>query len=304
MPVKSTKKTIDDNGNIVEAVASVEEHPSVSEIKVDLPKKKKPEPKEYVFQLSGKFYSNSPNNPYPENFMLKNTDVIFDDETGKERNIRYLEGVSTIYEDEQEHLSETKKNSRPDIRFVKGFLRVPSNKPTLIKFLTSSNMFDKKSNRMNNSRAIYTMLDFEAQEQKEVEKTERKMSAMKLAMDAPSEVFLPHAKFLGIKFVNGYGVERGERAIRVDYLTYAERNPEVFIKTYNNPIVKVQYLVSKAISVGMIDTSTMKGQAVWGDTKKFIAQIPDGKEPLEFLSEFSLTEKGKEFYAQLKTLGE
>lgn len=301
---KNTKKTIDENGNLVDAVAQVEEHTEVADIPVEIPKKKKAEPKEYVFQLVGKFYPNSPHSQYPENFMLKNTDVIFDDETGTERNIRYLEGVSTIFEDEQDHLSDTKKNQRPDIRFVKGFLRVPSNKPTLLRFLKSSNMFDKKSNRMLNSRAIYTLLDFEAQEEVEIEKTERKMSAMKMAMDAPAEVFLPHAKFLGIKFVNGYGVERGERAIRVDYLTYAERNPEVFIKTFNNPIVKVQYLVSKAMSVGMIDTSSIKGQAVWGDTKKFIAQIPDNKDVLTFLSEFSLTERGKDFYAQLKTLGE
>ncbi len=301
---KSTKKTIDENGEIVDVVSQVEEHQEVSDIKVDTPKKKKPEPKEYVFQLSGKFYTNSQYAQYPENFLLKNTDVIFDEETGTERNIRYLDGVSTIFEDEQEHLSESKKNQRPDIRFVKGFLRVPSNKPTLLKFLKSSNMFDKKTNRMSGTRAIYTLLDFEEQEEKEVQKTELKMDAMKMAMQAPEEVFIPHAKFLGIKFINGYGVERSDRAIRVDYLTYAEKNPDSFIKTYNNPLVKVQYLVSKAMQVGMIDLSTMKGQAVWGDTKKFIAQIPDNKEALKFLSEFALTEKGKEFFSQLKTIGE
>lgn len=301
---KNVKKTINENGDLVDVISKVEEHSEVSDIKVEAPVKKKAEPKEYVFQLVGKFYTNSQFSQYPENFLLKNTDVIYDEETNTERNIRYLEGVSTIYEDEQEHLSDAKKNQRPDIRFAKGFLRVPSNKPTLIKFLTSSNMFDKKTNRMSGTRAIYTMLNFEEQEEREVAKTERKMEAMKMAMEAPVEVFIPHAKFVGIKFVNGYGVERSERAIRVDYLSYAEKNPETFIKTYNNPLVKVQYLVSKAMQVGMIDLSTMKGQAVWGDTKKFIAQIPDNKDALTFLSEFSLTEKGKEFYAQLKTLAD
>lgn len=301
---RNVKKTIDENGNLVDTIQEVTEHQDVQDIKVDVPKKKKPEPKEYVFQLVGTFYTNSQFSKYPENFLLKNTDVIYDEETGMERNIRYLDGVSTIFEDEQEHLSDGKKSQRPDIRFVKGFLRVPSNKPTLLKFLMNSNMFDKKTNRMQGSKVVYTMLDFEAQEEAEVKKTERKMDAMKLAMEAPDDVFIPHAKYLGIKFINGYGVERSDRAIKVDYLTYAEKNPEVFIKTYNNPLVKVQYLVSKAMSVGMIDLSTMKGQAVWGDTKKFIAQIPDNAKPLEFLSEFSLTEKGKDFYAQLKTLGE
>lgn len=301
---KSTKRTIDENGNIVEVQTPVES-PEVQDIKIEQPVAKKKQPKEYVFQLVGKYYVNSPYRlPYPENYMVKNTDVIFDDETGTERNIRYLEGVSTIYEDEQDHLSESKQRQRPDIRFTNGFLKVPSNKPSLIEFLLKSNMYDKKKNRMSGSIAVYTLLDFEAQEEKEVESSERRMDAMKMAMDAPEEIMIPHAKYLGIKFINQHGVERATRAVRVDYLNFADKNPEAFIKSYNNPLVKVNYIVSNASKLGLIDTSSIKGQALWADTKKFIAQIPDGKDPITFLSEFSLTEKGKEFFTQLKAIAE
>lgn len=301
---KGTKRTIDENGNIVEVQPSIAESPEVQDIKIDVAPKKK-QPKEYVFQLVGKFYVNSPNKlPYPESFMVKNTDIIYDEETQTERNIRYLEGVSTIFEDEQEHLSDTKKRQRPDIRFVNGFLKVPTNKPSLIDFLLKSNMYDKKKNRMNGSIPVYTLLDFEAQEEKEVENTERRMDAMKMAMDAPEEIMVPHAKYLGIKFINQHGIERALRAVRVDYLNFADKNPDAFIKSYNNPLVKVHYIVSNAAKIGMIDVGSIKGQAVWGDTKKFIAQIPDGKDAISFLSEFSLTEKGKEFFSQLKSISE
>jgi len=301
---KSTKRTIDENGNIVEVQAPVES-PEVQDIKIEQPVAKKKQPKEYVFQLVGKYYVNSPYRlPYPENYMVKNTDVIFDEESGTERNIRYLEGVSTIYEDEQDHLSESKQRQRPDIRFTNGFLKVPSNKPSLIEFLLKSNMYDKKKNRMSGSIAVYTLLDFEAQEEKEVESSERRMDAMKMAMDAPEEIMIPHAKYLGIKFINQHGVERAIRAVRVDYLNFADKNPEAFIKSYNNPLVKVNYIVSNASKLGIIDTNSIKGQALWADTKKFIAQIPDGKDPITFLSEFSLTEKGKEFFTQLKAIAE
>jgi hypothetical protein len=301
---KSTKRTIDENGNIVEVQAPIES-PEVQDIKIEQPVAKKKQPKEYVFQLVGKYYVNSPYRlPYPENYMVKNTDVIFDEESGTERNIRYLEGVSTIYEDEQDHLSESKQRQRPDIRFTNGFLKVPSNKPSLIEFLLKSNMYDKKKNRMSGSIAVYTLLDFEAQEEKEVESSERRMDAMKMAMDAPEEIMIPHAKYLGIKFINQHGVERAIRAVRVDYLNFADKNPEAFIKSYNNPLVKVNYIVSNAAKLGLIDTSSIKGQALWADTKKFIAQIPDGKDPITFLSEFSLTEKGKEFFTQLKAIAE
>lgn len=302
---KSSKKTIDENGNIVEVQAPVQEHELVSDIKIDIPEKKKSEPKEYIFQLTGKFYVNSVyRQPYPENYLLRNTDMIFDDDTQSERNIRYLEGVSTIYEDEQEHLSDQKKRQRPDIRFTNGTLRVPANKPSLVEFLLKSNMYDKKKNRILGATPVYTLLNFEEQEQKEVEKTERRMDAMKMAMDAPEEIMIPHAKYLGIKFMNEHGVERSLRAVRVDYLNFADKSSEAFITSYNNPLVKTQYLVTKAINVNLIDTSSVKGQAIWGDTKKFIAQIPDREVPAQYLSKFALTDAGKDFYAQLKSLGE
>jgi hypothetical protein len=299
---KQNKKTLDENGNIVDVVSNVEvsEFPSVV---IEAPKKR--EPTEYIFQLVNKVYYASPGkNPYPENYFLRNTDIIFDEETKTERNIRYLEGVNTIFVDEQEHLSDAKKNSMPQIRFVNGILRVPANKTSLVKFLTCSNMYNKKKNRMEHVLPVYTIVNFEEQEEQAINKAEVRMSAMKLAMDAPVEIMYPHAEFLGVRQKNQFGENRGEKAIRVDYLSYAEGYPDTFINTYNNPLVKVQYVIKKAIALNLIDLSTSKGQAIWGDTKKFIAQIPDNEDAVKHLAELCLTEKGKEFYMQLKSMAD
>lgn len=299
---KTTKKqTIDANGDIVDVIDSSNQIEEVADIKVEAPKKQVKKPEFYVFQLTQKFYVTSPGKlPYPENWLVKNADIIYDEETGTERNIRYLEGVSTIWEDEQEHLSEQKKRSRPDIRFVNGYLRVPANKPSLLEFLMKSNMNESNKNRMAGTKSLYKLLDFQAEEEKNLEKAETRMQAMKIAMEAPLDMMIPHAKYLGIRFTNNQNVERGDKAIRFDYLDVADKKPDMFIKTYNNPLVKIQYIVQKAAASGLIDTSSVKGQAIWGDSKSFIAQIPDGKTPIEFLSEFCLTEKGKEFYSQIK----
>ena len=299
---KTTKKqTIDANGDIVDVVDTVNQIEEVADIKVEAPKRQVKKPEFYVFQLTQKFYVTSPGKlPYPENWLVKNADIIYDEETGTERNIRYLEGVSTIWEDEQEHLSEQKKRSRPDIRFVNGYLRVPANKPSLLEFLMKSNMNESNKNRMAGTKSLYKLLDFQAEEDKNLEKAETRMQAMKIAMEAPLDMMIPHAKYLGIKFTNNQNVERGDKAIRFDYLDVADKKPDMFIKTYNNPLVKIQYIVQKAAASGLVDTSSVKGQAIWGDSKSFIAQIPDGKAPIEFLSEFCLTEKGKEFYSQIK----
>jgi hypothetical protein len=299
---KTTKKqTIDANGDIVDVIDSSNQIEEVADIKVEAPKRQVKKPEFYVFQLTQKFYVTSPGKlPYPENWLVKNADIIYDEETGTERNIRYLEGVSTIWEDEQEHLSEQKKRSRPDIRFVNGYLRVPANKPSLLEFLMKSNMNESNKNRMAGTKSLYKLLDFQAEEEKNLEKAETRMQAMKIAMEAPLDMMIPHAKYLGIRFTNNQNVERGDKAIRFDYLDVADKKPDMFIKTYNNPLVKIQYIVQKAAASGLIDTSSVKGQAIWGDSKSFIAQIPDGKTPIEFLSEFCLTEKGKEFYSQIK----
>lgn len=298
---KAARKTLDENGNIVDIAPEVQE---VTETKIEEPKKKK-EPKEYIFQLVDKFYSstsNYPRPPYPETYFIKNTDVIYDEETGTERNIRYLEGVSTIFEDEQEHLSDFKKRQRPEIKFINGTLVVQSNRTSLVKFLLSSNMNAGNKNKIAGTRAIYKVLDFEAQEEQAISAAEQRMSAMKLAMDAPVENMIPHAQYLGVSFKNQYGDDRGEKAIRVDYLNVADKNPETFIKTYNNPLVKIEYAIRKAVSLSLINLESVKGQAIWGDTKKFIAQIPDSKDPIKHLSEFALTEQGKDFYSQLKSI--
>ena len=303
---KSTKKSLDENGNIIELDVPNQDIPETSDIKIDSIKKKK-EPKEYIFQLIDKFYSttsNFPRPPYPETYFVRNTDIIFDEETQTERNIRYLEGVSTIFEDEQEHLSEFKKKQRPEIKFVSGTLVVPSNRTSLVKFMLVSNMNESNKNPISGTRKVYRLIDFEAQEERAINKAETRMEAMKLAMDCPIDNMIPHAQYLGVKFKNQYGEERGDKSIRVDYLECADNNPELFIKTYNNPLVKVEYLIRKAMSVNLIDTETSKGQAIWGDTKKFITQIPDRTDSVKFLSELCLTEKGKDFYNQLKTIAD
>jgi len=58
------------------------------------------------------------------------------------------------------------------------------------------------------------------------------------------------------------------------------------------------------VNVSLIDLDSSKGQAIWGDSRKFIVQIPDNQNAIKFLSEFCLTEKGKDFYAQLKTMAD
>lgn len=301
---KAKKQTIDADGNIVEVEIATEQSQEAATF-IPEPVKKKKEKQWYEYELTDKFQINtvgSTKPPFPENFLIRNTDVIFDHVTGTEREIRYLEGVNTIWVDEQEKLSDAKKRQRPEIRFVWGRLRVPAQKTALVHFLEVTNMNKGNKHRLPESRGIFKLIDEEAIEQANYKKFENEMNATELAKSAPYDIMLPHAKYLGINIKDREGNFISEIALKPLYYNMANKMPDLFLKTYNNPTVLSKFIVDRATEKSLISFTHVKGQAVWNDTKAFIVQIPDGKKPAEFLAEFCLTEKGRDFYIELKSM--
>lgn len=287
------KSILSEDGEIIEIEQPVEKQ----EVK------RKRQPSEFVFQLLGNFRNPDGTLSFPPSFNLRNRSVVFDEETSRERATRYLEGISTIWQDEQDSLPETLQNRRPNILFKDGFLRVPSTKPTLVEFLLKNDQYEKKKNRMDKyAPATYTMINYEEAEEEQLKKSESKLEAMKLAMNASEQEMLAHAKFLNVKFSYETGEPRSENAIRSDYVTKAQNNPDLFLKTINNPVVKAKFMVGKAMENNLITIAHVRGQAHWRQTKLLIAQIPDTADAAKFLSEFALTEKGSGFYDKLKEL--
>ncbi len=299
---KAKKQTIDADGNIVEVEVTTEQSQEAATF-IPEPVKKKKEKQWYEYELTEKhFVPGNTRPPFPENYIIKNTDVIFDHVTGTEREIRYLEGVNTIWVDEQEKLSDSKKKQRPELRFVWGKMRVPAQKTALVHFLNVSNMNKANPHRMPESRAIFKLIDEDAIEQANYKKFESEMNATELAKTAPYDIMLPHAKFLGINVKDKEGNFVSEIALRPLYYNIANKMADTFIKTYNNPSVLSKFIVDRAVERNIINLTHIKGQAVWSDTKGFIVQIPDGKKPAEFLAEFCLTEKGRDFYVEIKSM--
>ena len=301
---KAKKQTIDADGNIVEVEIATEQSQEAATF-IPEPVKKKKEKQWYEYELVDKFQVNtvgSTRPPFPENYLIRNTDVVYDHVTGTEREIRYLEGVNTIWVDEQEKLSDSKKKQRPEIRFVWGRLRVPAQKTALVHFLEVTNMNKGNKHRLPESRAIFKLIDEEAIEQANYKKFESEMNATELAKSAPYDIMLPHAKYLGINIKDKEGNFISEIALRPLYYNIANKMADLFLKTYNNPTVLSKFIVDRAVEKNLVNLTHIKGQAVWSETKTFIVQIPDGKKPAEFLAEYCLTEKGRDFYIELKSM--
>jgi hypothetical protein len=301
---KAKNQTIDADGNIVEVEVATEQSKEAATF-IPEPVKKKKEKQWYEYELTEKFQVNtvgSSKPPFPENYLIKNTDVVFDHVTGTEREVRYLEGVNTIWVDEQTNLSENKTRQRPEIRFVYGRLRVPAQKTALNHFLQVTNMNKGNPHKLPESRGIFKLIDEEAIEKANYKKFEAEMNATELAKTAPYDIMLPHAKYLGINVKDKENNFVSELALRPLYYNIANKMADTFIKTYNNPSVLSKFIIDRAVEKNIINLTHVKGQAVWSDTKVFIAQIPDNKNAAEFLADFCLTEKGRDFYVEIKSM--
>lgn len=297
---QKTKRILDDNGNLVEEQEPTMET-AVKSLKVEKKEVKK-EPKTYVFRL---LTTASPNEKrqYPPRFMLANTDIVFDEEAGYKRAIRYLPGINTLWVDEQEGLPENIVNRRPSINFVDGYLYVPSNDTMLINFLMMSNRCANAENRDENVIPTYEMMNFEAISKKNIENVKTKHEAMKIALSASDDSMIEHIDYLGITRINVQGMEKDNDELRVEYVSVAENKPELFLKSYNNPTTKAFHLVKKALDSGKLTESITPGQVHWAESRGLIAVIPAGEKTLEYLVKFCFKDgDGQRFYDRLKSL--
>lgn len=296
---QKTKRTLDENGNIV-----IEQEPNMDDAmkSVQVEKKEvKKEPKTYVFRLIS---NASPNEKrqYPPRFMLANTDIVFDEELGYKRALRYLPGINTLWVDEQENLPDNVVNRRPSINFIDGYLYVNSTDRMLIEFLMKSNRCLNAENRDENIPATYEMMNFEAISKKNIQNVKTKHEAMKIALSASEESMMEHIDYLGITRINVQGIEKDSDELRVEYVSVAENKPDLFLKSYNNPTTKAFHLVKSALDSGILTENITPGQVHWAETRGLAAVIPAGEKTLDYLVKFCFKDgEGQRFYDRLKS---
>jgi len=275
-------------------------------------KKAKKEPEMYIFRLikeHPKYHEGA--SIFPPNFLIPNSDTILwnygteQEPDFQPREIRYIDGMKSIFVDEQEvhgPLADNVINKQTNvIQFNNGFLRVPSwNKP-LVQFLTLNNQCSKNTNKFKMISNTYMLLDYGNNDDNVVELGKKKDRAYDLARSASEDDMIPHAKFLGIPFIHAStGEERDMDAIREDYKARALAEPEKFLLMANNPKLKLRYLVEKGLEKGIITTGLVKNQAHWVATKQMITQLPANQKEIDALTEFASTEDGSGFVSTLR----
>lgn len=269
--------------------------------------------KSWIFELTQKTHSNAKlivggkesndrDIPYPPYLSLKNPVMIYDPETKRSRWARFLEGYNTFWQDEQDELKLPKNViENPWIPAFKDgfmFLQTPQDSQK-VKFMLMHDQYDGVAIRLSGKPAKFKLASKESQATDDLDYLEKKQKAFSLAIEADTDVMLAHAKYLGIKATDAHGEPLTDKAIKVAYVRKAESDPFTFLKSYDNPLTNVAYLVSEAISDGRITLSHVKGQAHWEDTKALITIIDSDEKPVDFLAQFALSSKGSDFMKRI-----
>lgn len=237
---------------------------------------------------------------------IPNIDDVVNPKTGKVERIRLLAGVDTIWLKEQKDLSPdyVRQNAR-SLVFPRGakIMRIPTWDTTALEFARVC-----RHNVGNPDRKTGSKFEFfeynPAKEQEEALKKE--LFELEMAMEAqkqPVDKMRKHAYYLGVNFVDELGNAKTDEGVRREYMLIAKRNPSLFQKTLNSKDVELNYQIKKAILDSKIDLGRIVGSAYWG-TGGFIARIPQGRKPVEYLVEFATqnTDESKQFCEQLKTI--
>lgn len=249
--------------------------------------------------------------PYPPYIRFPNVDIIswnFGTEKEpdwRERAIRYLPGYQSIFVDEQEAngrvIPEQVIINAPRFEIVEGEIKVRPNEHTKIKFLDLCNRNVNSPNRTGRAEAIFEEYSEENVVKQKSDKLKQQREAITLAANATNEQIAFHAKYLGISIIDHVTqATRTLEAIKADYEESALANPEKFTETFNDPDLKIKWLIENAIDNNLINLTLVPGKAVWFGSKEEICELPAGTFPTEALFDFSKTEKGEAMAKRLR----
>lgn len=233
-------------------------------------------------------------------------DFVKNPKTGKTERIWLLRGAHSIWQSELGDLLKDKeymRRSRRSLTFEDGICRIPSIDENALEY-ARHNTYNVKDRRTGNGKFDYYEYDAAAEQaarhKKEINKVRMVVEAEKMPIEKAKKL----ASFLGISFVDELGMPKGDEGIRTELMVKANSFPEQFAKYIDSQEVDIQYMVKRAIIEAKIDLTGQNGNALWAGGNGFIAKIPLGRKPYEYLTELAMTnsDEGRAFKEQLQTL--
>jgi hypothetical protein len=213
-------------------------------------------------------------------YKIPSEAVIYDNETGNVRAIRYCPNEPSIYKDEQSEFAK-----REHIIFRDKMLAVTHDKPNLKEFL------DKHPKNIANGGNSFKVIDKNASAEEALEKEFSQHEAVSLVRDKSIDDLLPVALYLNIN------INQKNAEIKRELLSEAKSNPSKFIQLFDNPQVKCRSAVMQATDYQILNKK--KDGMYWYDSNRLIVSAPAGTDPVDVTTRFFLTDKGASAYERV-----
>jgi hypothetical protein len=202
-------------------------------------------------------------------------------ENGKTREIRYCPDEPSVYRDEQYNDSR-----RAPIMFLEGRLFVRPDQPNLSEYMSLH-----PGNKANGGNLFY-LVDETKERQVDLDKEYLVVDAVSMIRTKQLDEILAVATALSIN------IDRNVDEIKHDLLIFAKKNPKSFIDSFDNPIVEMKAMLRQADKYQIIKMSD--DGVRWFDTGKLILSVPAGKDPLDVMMRWCLTETAAPVVAEIE----
>lgn len=201
----------------------------------------------------------------------------------RNRALRYSSNQNTPFEDEQDNNAILEP-----VVFEDGMLFVTRTNPVLQEFLSLH----------PGNGTIFEEVDNERDASEDMEVLDAQLEAQVAARDLSIEML----ETIG-RIALSLNVDKMSSAeLKRDVRLYARNNPEDFLNTLNDPMLKLQSLASNCFSEGLLKLKN-KGKDIYFNlpqNKKKLLSIPFGDSPVHTLASFFQTDDGIELMSMLE----
>jgi len=215
-------------------------------------------------------------------FRIKSDAIIYDKETGRNRQIRYCPNEPSVYADEQ-----SSNAIRAHVLFEEGVLAVPPQQVNLQEFLDLHPM-----NRANGG-GTFELVNTEAKAEVDLDKEFLLHDAVALVRSKTIDELMPVAIYLNIN------TDQKNAELKRELLMEAKGNPKRFIELFDNPTVQVRSIIKKAVDFQILNRKD--DGMYWFDSNRLIVATPVGQDTIKVMTQFCLTEKGSSALEAIRT---
>lgn len=228
---------------------------------------------------------------------------------GQRRGVRYYDGCTSIFIDEQpkdkEEIAELRAQTQRR-HFSDGKVGFHGDEKMLLLYLFVCSWNANSPFRTRSANAIFVSVDNSKRATAESLKLDQTEDALQKAKEASLMKMMIHASYLGISTVDyDSGNDLDEHEIRAQYRKRALRDSASFLESYSDEKIEIKYYIDDALGKGLIQNKTNPNKAMWKNGESVICDISGLKSNegiAQKLYEFSQLEEGEEFLIQLKAL--